>query len=73
MRVVVHRPTPELVSLLRITLQDVQESIWKDSPSIQELKRAILRAIADLESEKKGPHRLRIVPKRQGSQSPNDK
>jgi hypothetical protein len=47
----VHRPTTELVALLRKTLTDVQEGIWRETPAIKEMKRGILRAIAELETD----------------------
>lgn len=49
----VHRPTTELIAILRRTLTDVQERIWRETPAIQEMKRGILRAIAELESDGK--------------------
>lgn len=45
------RKTSELIGLLHRTLLDVQDSVWTDSPAIQELKRCLLRTIADLESD----------------------
>ncbi len=47
----VHRPTTELIAILRKTLSDVQERVWRETPAIQEMKRGILRAIAELESD----------------------
>ena len=47
----VQRNTVELISLLRKTLRDVQESVWRDTPAITEMKRAMLRAIVELEAE----------------------
>jgi hypothetical protein len=47
----VHRPTTELIALLRKTLTDVQEGIWRETPAIKEMKRGILRAIAELETD----------------------
>jgi hypothetical protein len=56
----VHRPTSELVALLRKTLTAVQEGVWRETPAIQEMKRGILRAIAELEADYKGtPSRQR--------------
>jgi hypothetical protein len=49
----VHRPTTELIALLRKTLIDVQEGIWRETPAIKEMKRSILRAIAELEADLK--------------------
>jgi hypothetical protein len=49
----VHRPTTELIAILRRTLTDVQERVWRETPAIQEMKRGILRAIAELESDTK--------------------
>jgi hypothetical protein len=50
----IQRRPSELIVVLRSTLQTIQDSVWKDSPATQELKRAILRVIADLESERQG-------------------
>ena len=47
----VHRRPSELATILRNALQEVQESMWRDSPAIKEMKLAILRAIADLQTE----------------------
>ena len=47
----VQRSTEELVIILRKTLKDVQESVWRDTTATTEMKRAILRAIVELESE----------------------
>jgi hypothetical protein len=47
------RKTAELVTVLRQTLKDVQDSVWTDSPAIQELKRCLLQTIASLESDLK--------------------
>jgi hypothetical protein len=47
----VHRPTTELIALLRKTLTEVQEGIWRETPAIKEMKRGILRAIAELEAD----------------------
>ena len=52
--VMVHRPTTELIAILRRTLTDVQERVWRETPAIQEMKRGILRAIAELETDIKG-------------------
>lgn len=58
------RPTQELIALFRVVLQEVQESVWKDTPAVREMYCAVLEAIAVLESE--GERRVRpfIVPKR---------
>jgi len=47
------RDNTGLIALLRKTLQDVQDSLLNDSTEIQELKRCLLRTIAELESELK--------------------
>lgn len=49
----VHRPTSELIAILRKTLTAVQEGVWRETPAIREMKRGILRAIAELESDGK--------------------
>jgi hypothetical protein len=49
----VHRPTKDLIVLLRQTLTDVQEGIWRETPAIKEMKQGILRAIAELEADLK--------------------
>ncbi len=49
----VYRPTSELIAILRKTLTDVQERVWRETPAIREMKRGILRAIAELESDGK--------------------
>jgi hypothetical protein len=53
--VMVQRRPSELATILRDALQEVQESIWRDSPTIRDMKRAMLRAIADLQAEGKQP------------------
>jgi len=56
----VHRPTTELIAILRRTLTDVQERVWRETPAIQEMKRGILRAIAELESDTKRQTSARV-------------
>jgi hypothetical protein len=46
--------TAELVEALRKTLHDIQDTVRHDSAAIQNMKRAILRAIAELEADLKG-------------------
>lgn len=53
----VHRPTTELIAILRRTLTDVQERVWRETPAIREMKRGILRTIAELESDIKSTPR----------------
>lgn len=47
--------TSELVAILRKTLTDVQERVWRETPAIREMKRGILRTIAELETDLKRP------------------
>ncbi len=54
----VHRPTKELIAILRRTLRDVQDGVWKETPAIRDMKRGILRAIAELETD------LKVTPSR---------
>jgi len=56
----VHRPTNELIAILRRTLTDVQERVWRETPAIREMKRGILRAIAELESDIKPKPSTRV-------------
>jgi hypothetical protein len=56
----VQRRPSELATILRGTLQEVQESIWRDSPAIRDMKRAMLRAIADLQAEGKPPSQIEV-------------
>lgn len=51
----VHRPTTELIAILRKTLTDVQERVWRETPTIRDMKRGILRTIAELEADTKPP------------------
>lgn len=60
--------TAELIAILRITLHSVEVSTWKNSPSVQEMKRAMLRAIVEMESEGGMPLRPYLLPKREGAQ-----
>ena len=51
----VQRKPSELSAILHTMLQEVQESVWRETPAIKEMKRAILRVIADLRTEAKPP------------------
>ena len=43
--------TAELIVILRKTLEDVQDSVRRESAAVQEMKRSILRTIAELRAE----------------------
>ena len=43
-------PTADLIHILRRTLIDLEQSEHADSQTVQELKRSILRSIAELET-----------------------
>ena len=70
--VMVQRRPSELAAILRTALQEVQESVWRDSPAIKEMKRAILRAIADLQTEGNGQLRPQEFSNREGARKSND-
>jgi hypothetical protein len=56
-----HREMADLIAVLRSALQDVQDSVWNDSPAILEMKRRVLQTIIELEADLKegqSPHLL---------------
>jgi hypothetical protein len=50
----VQRSTTELIAILRKTLLEVQDRVWRETPAVRDMKRGILRTIAELESDLKG-------------------
>lgn len=43
---------PQLIDLLRTTLEEIQKSDHADTPALEELKRSILRTMNELQQER---------------------